>query len=93
MYVIALSLCCILYWLISTDTNNSKFVPFWFRIDADDKGEEHIRAAKLNLVDLAGSERQSKTGSLRAVCLAKCVHLHGYVQLFQMRASRIQIPT
>ena len=39
---------------------------FWVgscRIDADDQGEEHIRAAKLNLVDLAGSERQSKTGA------------------------------
>ena len=29
----------------------------------DDRGEEHIRAGKLNLVDLAGSERQSKTGA------------------------------
>ena len=29
---------------------------------ADDAGEEHIRAGKLNLVDLAGSERQAKTG-------------------------------
>jgi hypothetical protein len=32
------------------------------RCETDDKGEEHIRAAKLNLVDLAGSERQGKTG-------------------------------
>ena len=31
---------------------------------ADDAGEEHIRAGKLNLVDLAGSERQAKTGQL-----------------------------
>lgn len=31
---------------------------------ADDTGEEHIRAGKLNLVDLAGSERQAKTGRL-----------------------------
>ncbi|XP_064634269.1 osmotic avoidance abnormal protein 3-like isoform X2 [Lineus longissimus] len=30
---------------------------------ADETGEEHIRAGKLNLVDLAGSERQSKTGA------------------------------
>lgn len=27
----------------------------------DEKGNERIRAGKLNLVDLAGSERQSKT--------------------------------
>jgi kinesin family protein 3/17 len=31
---------------------------------ADEAGEEHIRAGKLNLVDLAGSERQSKTGRI-----------------------------
>ena len=31
-------------------------------MSADDEGEEHIRAGKLNLVDLAGSERQAKTG-------------------------------
>ncbi|XP_009953236.1 PREDICTED: kinesin-like protein KIF17, partial [Leptosomus discolor] len=30
---------------------------------ADERGQEHLRAAKLNLVDLAGSERQSKTGA------------------------------
>ncbi|XP_068271182.1 kinesin-like protein KIF17 [Nyctibius grandis] len=28
----------------------------------DERGQDHLRAAKLNLVDLAGSERQSKTG-------------------------------
>lgn len=33
---------------------------------ADDAGEEHIRAGKLNLVDLAGSERQAKTGATGA---------------------------
>ncbi|KAH1164862.1 hypothetical protein KIL84_021327 [Mauremys mutica] len=30
---------------------------------ADERGQDHLRAAKLNLVDLAGSERQSKTGA------------------------------
>lgn len=30
---------------------------------ADEQGQDHLRAAKLNLVDLAGSERQSKTGA------------------------------
>ncbi|XP_060578330.1 kinesin-like protein KIF17 isoform X2 [Ruditapes philippinarum] len=32
-------------------------------MSADEEGEEHIRAGKLNLVDLAGSERQAKTGA------------------------------
>lgn len=31
---------------------------------ADERGLDHLRAAKLNLVDLAGSERQSKTGAM-----------------------------
>lgn len=30
----------------------------------DERGQDHLRAAKLNLVDLAGSERQSKTGAV-----------------------------
>ncbi|XP_053158958.1 kinesin-like protein KIF17 [Hemicordylus capensis] len=30
----------------------------------DERGRDHLRAAKLNLVDLAGSERQSKTGAV-----------------------------
>ncbi|XP_015279204.1 PREDICTED: kinesin-like protein KIF17 [Gekko japonicus] len=30
----------------------------------DQRGQDHLRAAKLNLVDLAGSERQSKTGAV-----------------------------
>lgn len=29
----------------------------------DERGQDHLRAGKLNLVDLAGSERQSKTGA------------------------------
>lgn len=33
----------------------------------NDKGEDHIRAGKLNLVDLAGSERQKKTGASGAL--------------------------
>ena len=33
----------------------------------NEKGEEHIRAGKLNLVDLAGSERQKKTGASGAL--------------------------
>ena len=43
--------------------SHSIFTIFMERCDQDDKGEEHIRAAKLNLVDLAGSERQAKTGA------------------------------
>ena len=31
--------------------------------EIDEKGENHIKAGKLNIVDLAGSERQSKTGA------------------------------
>ena len=41
------------------------------RCEQDDKGEEHIRAAKLNLVDLAGSERQAKTGEQSRLALYK----------------------
>ncbi|XP_038015506.1 kinesin-like protein KIF17 isoform X2 [Motacilla alba alba] len=29
----------------------------------DERGQDHLRAAKLNLVDLAGSERQARTGA------------------------------
>lgn len=35
----------------------------WNYFLADEQGQDHLRAAKLNLVDLAGSERQSKTGA------------------------------
>ena len=35
----------------------------WNYFRADERGQDHLRAAKLNLVDLAGSERQSKTGA------------------------------
>lgn len=35
----------------------------WNYFLADERGQDHLRAAKLNLVDLAGSERQSKTGA------------------------------
>ena len=45
------------------------------RCDQDDKGEEHIRAAKLNLVDLAGSERQAKTGAWIFVRIDICYNL------------------
>jgi len=44
---------------------------------ADEEGEEHIRAGKLNLVDLAGSERQAKTGELLILLyLNYCSHMH-----------------
>ena len=53
------------------------------RCDADDSGEEHIRAAKLNLVDLAGSERQGKTGNNFVLILSTHMmnlkHFCGYV--------------
>lgn len=50
--------------LMNADSSRSHsiFTIHLERCDNDDKGEGHIRAAKLNLVDLAGSERQSKTG-------------------------------
>lgn len=32
-------------------------------LSTDERGQDHLRAGKLNLVDLAGSERQSKTGA------------------------------
>ena len=51
--------------LMNADSSRSHsiFTIHLERSDQDDKGEEHIRAAKLNLVDLAGSERQAKTGN------------------------------
>ncbi len=50
--------------LMNADSSRSHsiFTIHMERCDQDDKGEEHIRAGKLNLVDLAGSERQAKTG-------------------------------
>jgi len=50
--------------LMNADSSRSHsiFTIHLERCEADDNGEEHIRAAKLNLVDLAGSERQAKTG-------------------------------
>lgn len=35
----------------------------WNYLLADERGQDRLKAAKLNLVDLAGSERQSKTGA------------------------------
>ena len=50
--------------LMNADSSRSHsiFTIYMERCDKDGKGEEHIRAGKLNLVDLAGSERQAKTG-------------------------------
>ena len=50
--------------LMNADSSRSHsiFTIHLERCEADAKGEEHVRGAKLNLVDLAGSERQSKTG-------------------------------
>ena len=50
-------------------------------MSADDEGEEHIRAGKLNLVDLAGSERQAKTGKQK----------HSYADPDCQRGSRFYI--
>ena len=47
--------------------SHSIFTIFMECSEQDDKGEEHIRAGKLNLVDLAGSERQGKTGEKKIV--------------------------
>ena len=44
--------------------SHSIFTIYLERADINERGEEHIRAAKLNLVDLAGSERQGKTGEM-----------------------------
>src|SRR5437899_3209984 len=44
--------------------SHSIFTIYMERCETDEKGKQHIRAAKLNLVDLAGSERQSKTGKI-----------------------------
>lgn len=50
--------------LMNADSSRSHsiFTIHMERAEADAKGEDHIRVAKLNLVDLAGSERQGKTG-------------------------------
>ncbi|KAM8796368.1 kinesin-like protein KIF17 [Eudromia elegans] len=53
------------YTLMNKDSSRSHSI---FTIDmeictVDERGQDHLRAAKLNLVDLAGSERQSKTGA------------------------------
>ena len=55
--------------LMNADSSRSHsiFTIYMERCDKDGKGEEHIRAGKLNLVDLAGSERQAKTGMSRVV--------------------------
>ncbi|KAM4703214.1 kinesin-like protein KIF17 [Rhinophrynus dorsalis] len=53
------------YTLMNKDSSRSHSI-FTINIEicsTDEKGEDHLRAGKLNLVDLAGSERQSKTGA------------------------------
>ncbi|ESN93514.1 hypothetical protein HELRODRAFT_88642, partial [Helobdella robusta] len=51
--------------LMNSDSSRSHsiFTIHLERCDQDERGEEHIKVAKLNLVDLAGSERQAKTGA------------------------------
>ncbi|XP_042308067.1 kinesin-like protein KIF17 isoform X3 [Sceloporus undulatus] len=54
------------YTLMNKDSSRSHSI-FTINIEiyaVDERGEDHLRAAKLNLVDLAGSERQSKTGAV-----------------------------
>ncbi|XP_075762693.1 kinesin-like protein KIF17 isoform X5 [Pelodiscus sinensis] len=53
------------YTLMNKDSSRSHSI-FTINMEiyaVDERGEDHLRAAKLNLVDLAGSERQSKTGA------------------------------
>uniref|UniRef100_A0A8C6YW69 Kinesin-like protein n=1 Tax=Nothoprocta perdicaria TaxID=30464 RepID=A0A8C6YW69_NOTPE len=53
------------YTLMNKDSSRSHSI-FTINMEiytVDERGQDHLRAAKLNLVDLAGSERQSKTGA------------------------------
>ncbi|XP_055562400.1 kinesin-like protein KIF17 isoform X1 [Falco cherrug] len=53
------------YTLMNKDSSRSHSI-FTVNMEiytVDGRGQDHLRAAKLNLVDLAGSERQSKTGA------------------------------
>ncbi|XP_019396959.1 PREDICTED: kinesin-like protein KIF17 isoform X1 [Crocodylus porosus] len=53
------------YTLMNKDSSRSHSI-FTISMEiytVDERGQDHLRAAKLNLVDLAGSERQSKTGA------------------------------
>ncbi|KAM9176151.1 kinesin-like protein KIF17 [Mergus octosetaceus] len=53
------------YTLMNKDSSRSHSI-FTIHMEictVDERGQDHLRAAKLNLVDLAGSERQSKTGA------------------------------
>ena len=43
--------------------SHSLFTIYIETAENDAKGEQRIKAGKLNLVDLAGSERSSKTGA------------------------------
>ncbi|KAM3843789.1 kinesin-like protein KIF17 [Vipera latastei] len=54
------------YTLMNKDSSRSHSV-FTINMEiyvVDERGQDHLRASKLNLVDLAGSERQSKTGAV-----------------------------
>ncbi|XP_048340429.1 kinesin-like protein KIF17 [Sphaerodactylus townsendi] len=54
------------YTLMNKDSSRSHSI-FTITMEiytVDERGKDHLRAAKLNLVDLAGSERQSKTGAV-----------------------------
>ncbi|XP_060113061.1 kinesin-like protein KIF17 [Heteronotia binoei] len=54
------------YTLMNKDSSRSHSI-FSITMEiytVDERGQDHLRAAKLNLVDLAGSERQSKTGAV-----------------------------
>ncbi|XP_062827399.1 kinesin-like protein KIF17 isoform X2 [Anolis carolinensis] len=54
------------YTLMNKDSSRSHSI-FTINMEiyvVDERGQDYLRAAKLNLVDLAGSERQSKTGAV-----------------------------
>ncbi|XP_058028417.1 kinesin-like protein KIF17 [Ahaetulla prasina] len=54
------------YTLMNKDSSRSHSI-FTINMEiyvVDERGQDHLRASKLNLVDLAGSERQSKTGAV-----------------------------
>ncbi|XP_048182462.1 LOW QUALITY PROTEIN: kinesin-like protein KIF17 [Corvus hawaiiensis] len=55
----------VLFTLMNKDSSrpHSAFTVRMEICTGDERGQDHLRAAKLNLVDLAGSERQSRTGA------------------------------
>ncbi|POI33752.1 hypothetical protein CIB84_002494, partial [Bambusicola thoracicus] len=52
-----------LFWFLTTEMLLPEKSLTWNDFLADVRGQDHLRAAKLNVVDLAGSRRQSETGT------------------------------